>query len=75
MSLTKPNQQLRRDLKCFAFNLDQTCIDLGKLASKLDDADALVLMRMVGKLYEDVDRLNAYADEVKNKLIVRAKVG
>jgi hypothetical protein len=31
MALTKPNQQLRRDLKAIAFNLEQSCIDLGKL--------------------------------------------
>ena len=32
MPLTKPNQQLRRDLKAIAFNLEQSCVDIGKLA-------------------------------------------
>ena len=62
MSLTKPNQQLRRDLKAIASNLEQSCIDLGRLASRLSDADAIALMGLVG-----------YADEVKAGQINRSK--
>ncbi|MBJ2179637.1 hypothetical protein JC795_15685 [Pseudomonas veronii] len=72
MALTKPNQQLRRDLKAIAFNLEQSCIDLGKLAEKLSDADAIALMGLVGTLYEEADRLVGYAEEVKNGQIKRA---
>ncbi|WP_339530996.1 hypothetical protein [Pseudomonas mucidolens] len=61
-TLTKPNQQLRRDLKAIAFNLEQSCIDLGKLGEKFSDADAIALMGLVG-----------YADEVKAGRIVRGK--
>ena len=71
MPLTKPNQQLRRDLKAIALNLEQSCIDLGKLAEKLSDADAIVLMGLVGTLYEEADRLVGYADEVKAGIVVR----
>lgn len=73
MPLTKPNQQLSRDLKAIAFNLEQSCIDLGKLAEKLSDADAIALMVLVGTLYEEADRLVGYADEVKAGRIARAK--
>lgn len=73
MSLTKPNQQLRRDLKSVAFNLEQHCIDLGRLASRLGAEDAIALMRLVGGLYEDVDKLAGYAEEVKVGRIVRGK--
>jgi hypothetical protein len=73
MPLTKPNQQLRRDLKAIAFNLEQSCIDLGKLAGKLSDADAIALMGLVGTLYEEADRLVGYADEVRAGLINRHK--
>ncbi|WP_348984635.1 hypothetical protein [Pseudomonas sp. W2Jun17] len=52
MSLTKPNQRLRRDLKAIAFNLEQSCIDLVKLSKKLSDADAIALMGLVGTFYE-----------------------
>ena len=73
MSLTKPNQQLRRDLKAIAFNLEQSCVDLGKLAEKLSDTDAVALMGLVGTLNEEADRLMGYADEVKAGRIVRGK--
>lgn len=72
MSLTKPNQQLRSDLKAIASNLEESCIDLGKLAEKLSDADAIALMGLVGTLYEEADRLVGYADEVKAGQISRA---
>ncbi|UVH51577.1 hypothetical protein P0D91_05670 [Pseudomonas sp. CBSPBW29] len=73
MSLTKPNQQLRSDLKAIAFNLEQSCADLGRLASRLSDADAIALMGLVGTLYEEADRLSGYADEVKAGQIIRSK--
>ena len=73
MSLTKPNQQLRRDLKAIASILEESCIDLGKLAEKFSDADAIALMGLVGTLYEEADRLVGYADEVKAGQINRSK--
>ncbi|CRM94463.1 hypothetical protein [Pseudomonas sp. 22 E 5] len=73
MPLTKPNQQLRRDLKAIAFNLEQSCVDMGKLAEKLNDADAIALAGLVGTLHEEVGRLDAYADEVKAGQINRSK--
>lgn len=72
MPLTKPNQQLRRDLKAIASNLEESCVDLGRLASRLSDADAIALMGLVGTLYEEADRLVGFADEVKTGLISRA---
>ncbi len=72
MSLTKPNQQLRRDLKAVASILENSCADLGRLASRLSDADAIALIGLVGTLYEEADRLAGYADEVKAGLISRA---
>jgi hypothetical protein len=71
MALTKPHQQLRRDLRAIASNLEQSCVDLGKLAEKLSDADAIALMGLVGTLYEEADRLVGYADEVKAGQISR----
>ena len=73
MSLTKPNQQLRRDLKAIASNLEESCVDLGKLAERLSDADAIALAGLVGTLYEEADRLVGYADEVKAGQICRRK--
>ena len=73
MALTKPNQRLRRDLKAIDFNLEQSCVDLDRLASLLSDANAIALMGLVGTLYEEADRLVGYADEVKAGRIVRIK--
>ena len=73
MALTKPNQQLRRYLKAIAFNIEQSCVDLGKLAEKLSDADAIALMGLVGTLYEEADRLVGYADEAGSGQIKRSK--
>lgn len=72
MPITKPNQQLHRDLKAIAFNLEQSCADLGRLASRLSDADAIALMGLVGTLYKEADRLVGYAEEVKSGQIKRA---
>jgi hypothetical protein len=73
MSLTKPNQQLRRDLKAVASILENACADLGRLASRLSDADAIALIGLVGTIYEEADRLVGYADEVKAGMIVRGR--
>lgn len=73
MSLKKPNQQLRRDLKAIASNLEESCIDLGKLSEKLSDADSIALMGLVGTLYEEADRLVGYAEEVSAGQITRSK--
>ena len=72
MALTKPNQRLRRDLKAIDFNLEQSCVDLDRLASLLSDANAIALMGLVGTLYEEADRLVGYADEVKAGQIIRS---
>ncbi|QJI28933.1 hypothetical protein HKK55_09465 [Pseudomonas sp. ADAK18] len=73
MPLTKPNQQLRRDLKAIASNVERSCVDLVKFAEKLSDADAIALMGLVGTLYEEADRLVGYADEIKVGRITRSK--
>ena len=79
MGLNKPTQELRRDLKGIASNLEQACIDLSRLAQRIDDVDGLAVMQMVSKLYEDVDRLVGCADEVgvcgtRNDTYIQARV-
>jgi len=73
MALNKPNQELRRELKGIALNLEQSCIDLGRLAQQIEWKNGLALMELVGKLYEDADRLAVIAEEVKSGQITRAK--
>ncbi len=73
MSLTKPNQQLRRDLKDTAFALESAALEMFHKAQGSDDAGFLEAMKQVGKLHELADRLKGYADEVKAGRVTRTK--
>lgn len=72
MALTKPNQQLRRDLKEAASALDDAAHDLFRSAKQCDEAGFLAVMEKIGKLHECIDKLASYADEVKSGQITRA---
>ncbi|OEC54795.1 hypothetical protein [Pseudomonas sp. AP42] len=77
MPLTKPNQQLRRDLKQAAALLKWSGVDLMKMAIRLSEAgfeaDARELLTIIGSFPDAEDKLAGYADEVKAGRIVRAK--
>lgn len=77
MPLTKPNQQLRRDLKEAAALLKWSGVDLMKMAIRLSDAgfesDARELLTIIGSFPDAEDRLAGYADEVKAGQITRAR--
>ena len=75
MPLTKPNQELRRDLKAAAFSLEEAALDLFRVAKQRGDADLLEAMETIERLHEQADRLKAYADEVKTGVITKAKPG
>jgi len=79
MPLTKPNQQLRRDLKEAAALLKWSGVDLMQAAVKLsesgheDDAQELIT---IATRFQAVEELMAgYAEEVKAARIVRARPG
>ena len=71
MSLTKPNQELRRNLKAAAFALDDAAQDLFREAKSYAEPEFLVAMAKIAQLHEHVDRLTMLADEVKAGKIVR----
>lgn len=73
MGLTKPNQKLRRDLKAAAFSLEEAALEMFRLAKQRGNVDLLKAMDTIEKLHEQADRLKAYADEVKDQRITRAK--
>ena len=77
MSLDKPNQQLRRDLKEAAALLKWSGVDLMKIAIRLSEAglesDARELLTIISGFPDTEDQLAAYADEVKAGRIVRGK--
>lgn len=75
MSLTKPNQQLRRDLKEAAATLKWAGVDLFGVAKRMlaagDEQGANDLMRIALSFQETEDKLAGYADEVKAGSIIR----
>ncbi|MCF5656964.1 hypothetical protein [Pseudomonas poae] len=76
MALTKPNQQLRRDLKEAAALLKWSGVDLFGVAKRLltagDEISADELM-MIALSYQSMeDKLADYADEVRAAQIIRA---
>ena len=77
MPLTKPNQQLRRDLKEAAALLKWSGVDLFGFAKRLlaagDEQGANDLMKIALSLQETEDKLAGYADEVKAGRVVRGK--
>ena len=77
MALTKPNQQLRRDLKEAAALLKWSGVDLFVFAKRLlaagDEQGANDLMKIALSLQEAEDKIAGYADEVTAGRIVRGK--
>ncbi|UVK96482.1 hypothetical protein [Pseudomonas sp. B21-048] len=77
MPLTKPNQQLRRDLKKAAALLKWSGVDLMQAAVRLSEAgredEAKELLRIASSYQDIEDRLADYADEVRAGRIAREK--
>ena len=77
MPLTKPNQQLRRDLKEAAALLKWSGVDLMQAAAKLSEAgqeaDARELIEIATRFQAVEDLMAGYADEVRDQRITRAK--
>lgn len=75
MSLTKPNQQLHRELKETAAVLKWSGVDLMKMATRLSEAgfedDAQELVTIIDGFPETEDKLAGYAEEVKAGRIAR----
>ena len=75
MALTKPNQQLRRDLKEAAALLKWSGVDLFVFAKRLlaagDEQGANDLMKIALSFQETEDKLAGYAEEVKDGRIAR----
>lgn len=72
MSLTKPSQDLRRELKTLGLDLEQAASEVLSLTKGCQGAEVVAALKLIGKLYEDADRLAALADEVRAGRIVRA---
>ncbi|MBX9404792.1 hypothetical protein K5E40_03765 [Pseudomonas baetica] len=73
MPLTKPNQQLRRELKDLGLDLEQAASEVLNITKDCRDVDAIAVLKLIAKMYEHADRIAALADEVKVGQIKRAK--
>lgn len=77
MPLTKPNQDLKRDLQGIASDLKWSAVELMRIAERLslagNEADAQAVLKMCTVLHDGEDRLVRYADEVKAGRIIRSK--
>jgi len=77
MTLSKPNQDLTRDLQGIASDLKWSAVELMRIAERLslagNEADAQAVLRMCTVFHADEDRLVGYADEVRSGKIDRAK--
>ncbi|TWC27677.1 MULTISPECIES: hypothetical protein [unclassified Pseudomonas] len=75
MSLTKPNQDLKRDLQGIASDLKWSAVELMRVAERLslagNEADAQALLKMCTVFHADEDRLTAYVEEIKAGAITR----
>lgn len=75
MPLTKPNQELRRDLQGLASDLKWSAVELMRIAVRLseagNEADAQAVIRICLVMQAGEDRLVGYGDEVKVGTILR----
>ena len=73
MPLTKPNQQLRRELKDLGLDLEQAASEVLNITKDCRDIDAIAVLKLIAKMYEHADRIAALADEVRDGKVTRAK--
>lgn len=79
MKLSKPNQDLKRDLQGIASDLKWSAVELMRVAERLSlassEADAQAVLRMCTVFHDGEDRLTGYAAEVEIGLVTRIKAG
>ena len=77
MPLTKPNQELKRDLQGIASDLKWSAVELKRIAERLSqsghEADAQAVLKMCTVFQAGEDRLAGYAAEIAGARIVWGK--
>lgn len=75
MELSKPEQDMKRDLQGIASDLKWSAVELTNIAARLrldgNELDAQSLLRMSASLRADEHKLNGYANEVMLEQILR----
>ena len=74
MPLTKPNQDLRRELKTLGFAIEQAADEVLRITKDCRDVEVAAVLMVIAKLYEHADRVAALADEVRDGRVTRAKI-
>ncbi|MEN5236128.1 MULTISPECIES: hypothetical protein [Pseudomonas] len=72
MSLTKPSQQLRRDLKDAASALESAALEIFHRAQMGEKDELSASMKYVESLHQLADRLKGYGEEVKDGRVTRS---
>ncbi|MGN7441744.1 hypothetical protein [Pseudomonas lactis] len=65
MTLTKPDQELSRELKTLALDIEQAADEVLRITKDCRDVDATAALMLIAKLYKHADRAAALADAVK----------
>jgi hypothetical protein len=73
MGLNRPSQQLRRELLDLARRQEKMAEKLLRIAEQTPGLHGLTLATLAGEVYEDADKAEALAEEVKAGQIVRSK--
>ncbi len=73
MPLTKPNQDLRRDLQGLASDLKWSAVELSRIAERLSlsghEADAQAVLRICQVMHAGEDRLQQHADNLQSEVV------
>ncbi|MCJ2370184.1 hypothetical protein [Pseudomonas sp. RGM 3321] len=77
MGLTKPNQELARDLQGLAADFKWSAVELMRIAERLslvgNEADAQAIFKMITVFHAGEDKLAGYVGEVRQGRIVRER--
>lgn len=78
MPLSKPNQELRRDLQGLASDLKWSAVELMRIAVRLSEAgnehDAQAVIRICQVMQAGEDKLSRYGEEVNAGSIARKQL-
>ncbi|WAP61852.1 hypothetical protein OZ911_18210 [Pseudomonas fortuita] len=78
MPLTKPNQELNRDLQGLASDLKWSAVELMRIAVRLSEAgnehDAQAVIRICQVMQAGEDKLSRYGEEVNAGSIARKQL-
>ncbi|MEE3935523.1 hypothetical protein V2I68_08170 [Pseudomonas viridiflava] len=77
MGLTKPNQELARDLQGLASDFKWSAVELMRIAERLslagNEPDAQAILKMIMLFQADEEKLAGYVDEVREGRVVRER--